>query len=70
MIKLINWTAKRAGGRITINGVDVETMKPLKVVGVDTIIGGLYTVSADSTLTALGEHPIATDRNGLKYELG
>jgi hypothetical protein len=37
MIKLINWTARRAGGRITINGVNAADGQPLKVVGVDKI---------------------------------
>jgi hypothetical protein len=37
MQTLINWTAKRAGGRITVYGVDQETGQPVRVVGVDTI---------------------------------
>jgi hypothetical protein len=37
MTRIKNWEAKRAGGRITINGVDAETDKPIKVVGVDVI---------------------------------
>lgn len=37
MLKLRNWTAKRAGGRITINAVSVKTDDPIKIVGVDQI---------------------------------
>lgn len=36
MIKIKNWTAKRAGGKITIAGVTLKN-EPIKVVGVDTI---------------------------------
>jgi hypothetical protein len=62
MIKLVNWTAKRAGGRITINGVDDATGKPHKVVGVDMIEAG-------NLHPGLQDNPIATDRYGSKYEL-
>lgn len=37
MQKIINWTAKRAGGRITINGVDQATGRPTKIVGIEEI---------------------------------
>lgn len=59
MKKLSHWTARRAGGRITINAVDAETGQPFKVVGVDQITGP----GKD------GGHPIAIDKNGDKYEL-
>lgn len=37
MERLINWTAKRAGDSITLNGVDIDTNQPVKVVGVEKI---------------------------------
>ena len=58
MKTIINWTAKRAGGRITVYGVDEATHKPLKVVGVDLIEA------------ARRGGPIATTKDGVKYELG
>lgn len=57
MKQLKNWTARRAGGRITINGVDAQTGNPIKVVGVDTIEAG-------------SPFPIATHKDGEKFELG
>lgn len=36
-MKLKDWTAKRAGGRITVTGIDIETDQPQKIVGVDKI---------------------------------
>ena len=57
MNKLNGWTAKRAGGRITINAVDAEG-KAINVLGVDKITGG-----------ANGVPTIATDKNGDRYEL-
>lgn len=56
MRRLKNWTAKRAGGRITIDGVDAETGKPVKVAGVDTI---------DPSET----NPIAAHKDGEHFEL-
>jgi hypothetical protein len=35
-MKLLDWTARRAGGRITVTGKD-EGGKDAKIVGVDTI---------------------------------
>lgn len=68
MIRLINWTAKRAGGRITVNGIDAGTMKPFKVVGVDMIEAGL--VSSDGARADGSRlHPVATDKDGTQYEL-
>lgn len=67
MKKLINWTAKRAGGRITINGIDAGNMKPLKIVGVDMIEAGLTALTKDQT--QIVGHPIATDMNGEQYIL-
>lgn len=63
MIKIEKWTARRAGGRITINGVNAETGETMKIVGVDQITGGRPGFGAASTL------PIATDKTGAKYEL-
>lgn len=34
---LKNWKAKRAGGRITVYGIDTRTGKPARLVGVDRI---------------------------------
>lgn len=34
---LKDWQAKRAGGRITVTGTDVETGETTKLVGVDAI---------------------------------
>lgn len=53
---LKNWSAKRAGGRITLTGVD-ETGAPRKIVGIDTI----------SSLN--GKAPVATHRSGDIYIL-
>lgn len=55
LTKLKDWTAKRAGGRITIAGVNVDTGKPQKVVGVDQI--------------AAGTPPVATDKSGMRFAL-
>lgn len=47
-MKLIDWTARRAGGRITVTGTD-ETGKAAKIVGVDSIephYGGRQCVQA------------------------
>ena len=37
MQTLKNWTAKRSGGMITINGVDDETGGPIKLTSIDKI---------------------------------
>lgn len=50
-----NWTAKRAGGRITVYG-EYTDGTPRKVVGVDSI-------------RAAKPWPVATDKNGVEYEL-
>lgn len=57
-MKLIDWTARRAGGRITVTGTG-EDGKPAKIVGVDEIgphYGGRHCVQA-------------TDKNGVTHEL-
>lgn len=66
METLKNWTAKRAGGRITITGETADG-KPRKVVGVDTIEAGGATVGTGE----LNERvvPVATDKNGVNYAL-
>lgn len=57
MIKIINWTARRAGGQITINGMKEIDTQPIKVVGVDNIVKS-------------NTGPVvATDKNGVRYEL-
>lgn len=58
MMTLTNWTAKRAGGRITVTGVDGEG-QPKKITGIDQIEAGKE-----------GAPPIATDKDGTKYYLG
>lgn len=55
MRTLKNWTAKRAGGRITVYGFD-ESGKGVKVVGVDCIVGN-------------SGHCIATDKTGENVKL-
>lgn len=55
-----NWKARRAGGRITITGLDKDGAE-FKVTGVDTIAAG------DSAGAATW--PVATDKNGAKYFL-
>lgn len=55
MIVLKNWTAKRAGGRITLTGVAHDGLT-LKVVGVDTITGSARGI-------------IATHKSGQNYQL-
>ena len=62
MQKLINWTAKRAGGRITVNGVDQKTQRPVKIVGIDEIRSG----SVDDGLRLPS---VATRFDGTEYEL-
>ncbi|MBZ9856724.1 hypothetical protein LB566_23310 [Mesorhizobium sp. CA13] len=59
MEKIVDWTARRAGGRITINGFDAETRVPVKIVGVDEIVAGRD-----------GKPPIATDKDGDAFYLG
>lgn len=56
--KLTNWTAKRAGSKITIDALDAAG-KPIKVVGVETIAG-----PADK-----GGRTVAIDMDGKRYEL-
>jgi hypothetical protein len=61
MTKIKDWKARRAGGRITITGIDADTDgggHPVKIVGVNVIEAG-----------ASGKPPTATDRNGETYEL-
>jgi hypothetical protein len=59
---ITKWTARRAGGRITINGWEqAEGEKvghSIKIVGVDTIEAGKD-----------GGNPVATDKDGERYEL-
>lgn len=62
MKTLINWSAKRAGGRITIHGYDRRTHEPVKLVGVDTI-----TARAPKFGRPLA--PVATHKTGAQYAL-
>ncbi len=57
MEKLTNWTAKRAGGRITVKGTD-DTGHPVRIVGVDVIMR-----------PASSLHPIATTKDGEQFVL-
>lgn len=62
MKRIERWNARRAGGRITINGWEQREGEavghPVKIVGVDTIEAGKD-----------GSSPVATDKNGERYEL-
>ncbi len=62
-MKLTKWTAKRAGGRITITGQDAEG-HPRKIVGVDTIGPQSGGFGAAATTKV-----IAVDRHGERHEL-
>lgn len=55
MHTLTDWTAKRAGGRITVYGKD-DNGQDAKVVGVDRIEGSK-------------PYPVAVDKNGVRYAL-
>jgi hypothetical protein len=55
MACVTNWNARRAGGRITITGKDVNG-EEIKVVGVDVI-------------KPEGDKIVATARDGRKWEL-
>lgn len=46
-MKLKSWKAKRAGGRITVTGVDTTSGQPVKIVGIDTIEAGKPVVAVD-----------------------
>jgi len=63
MHTLIDWKAKRAGGRITVYGKNAETGAEIKIVGVDVI-------------TPASERPLysrrpceAVDMHGVKHTL-
>lgn len=56
--ELSHWTAKRAGGRITITAIDIKTGKPVKIVGIDTI-------DKHSDM----KRPIATHKDGAFFGL-
>lgn len=62
MQTLINWSAKRAGGRITINGFDKKTGGAVKLVGVDTI-------AARPRRGKVPWAPVATHKSGERYVL-
>ena len=60
-MNICNWTAKRAGGRITITGERVDNFEEVKIVGVDRIVSSPY-----------GEEPktiIAVDKYGNEHRL-
>lgn len=56
-VQLRNWSAKRAGGRITITAVYVASGEPARITGIETIVGGA------------GKPTIATGQDGVRYEL-
>lgn len=58
---LTNWKARRAGGRITINGTD-ENGNAAKIVGVDVIEPG-------AVMHGTSAYVIATDKNGETHRL-
>ena len=62
-MNLKNWSAKRAGGRITIVGVEIETGDPKKIVGVDCITP-VEVVEAPLNLVCL-----ALDKDGVYHGL-
>jgi hypothetical protein len=66
MHTLKDWKARRAGGRITVNGVDNATGQPVKIVGVDVITPGQGKVGP--TFKA---RPFATavDKHGTEHTL-
>ncbi len=64
MIRIKDWTARRAGGRITITGKDADDGEPIKIVGVDRIEAG-----AKHALGGPAKPPVATDKSGDRYEL-
>ena len=55
--KIINWSARRAGAKITITG-ETANGKPIKIVGVETIEAGKN-----------GGNPMAIDMSDERYEL-
>lgn len=57
---LREWTARRAGGRITVHGVDISTNTPTKITNVDTI-----TPPSDHSLHEV----LATDVRGTVHRL-
>lgn len=63
MIRIKNWSAKRAGGRITLVGVDTLSEKPVKLVGVDLI------ERRSVGTVQIGQITVATFKDGTEYEL-
>ena len=57
MMKLTDWSAKRAGARITVTGFNPDGHF-VKVANVDVITAG-----------EKGKAPVAVDKNGVQYEL-
>ena len=55
MTEVSAWTAKRAGGRITISGKNAVSGEAVKIVGVDRIESG--------------KPPVAIDKDGNKFKL-
>lgn len=55
---LTNWKARRAGGRITVNGT-LPDGTPGKIVGVDVIVPGPREAA----------YCVATDKNGVEHHL-
>lgn len=59
-LTLRGWKARRAGGRITVTGIDIETNADAKIVGVENI-----TPPADHSKHEV----VATDRHGTIHRL-
>lgn len=57
MTQIFSWTAKRAGGSITVQGLLVGTLEETKVTGVVEII------------CEEDRKPIAVNKSGEKFEL-
>lgn len=60
MTTLRNWNAKRAGGRITAYGTDIDTNERAKITNIDSI---------EPPLAASEHCVIATDKDGVKHKL-
>ena len=59
-LTLRNFHVKRAGGRMTAYGTDIETGEDAKVTNIDRI---------DPPASAAEHHVLATDKHGLVHKL-
>ena len=46
-MKLTNWSVKRSGAALTIDGVNQETGRPVKLTGVVTVERGVSGITAE-----------------------